>query len=84
MEKSENKDFGGAIVQNQYVFKEYCQLMFKELGLRNHTTKNLLFIFNSIVEVLKYSHITQLPLANFARICKNLLVSGFLKVNELA
>ena len=26
--KSRNKDFGGAIVQNQYVFKEYCELMF--------------------------------------------------------
>ena len=32
----------------------------------------------------KNSHITQFPLATFARICKNLLVSGLFKVNRLA
>ena len=34
--------------------------------------------------VLKYSHKTQFPLANFARICQNLLVSGLLGINEHA
>ena len=33
---------------------------------------------------LKNSHITQFPLANFARKCKNLLVLELAEVNEVA
>ena len=68
LQKRKNKDFGCAIVQNQYVFKGYCE----KLELRNRTVKNLLSALHCFVSaVLKNSHKTQFPLANIARTCKN-------------
>ena len=71
LQKSKNKDFGGVIVQKQYVVKGYTvKLCFEEVQHWKLTAQN--------------SHIIQFPLTNFARMCENLLASGLLDINELA
>ena len=77
LQKSKNMDFGGKIVQKQYVFlfKGYCEVMLwrKKIGSQSCIV--------SPQRSAKNSHINKFPLANFARMRENLLVSGHLDVN---
>ena len=60
----------------------YCEVTvcFEELQqYRNHTEKQL-----SAFYVVLFCHNIQFPLANFAKMCENLLISELLDVIELA
>ena len=59
LQKSKNKDFGGAIVQKQYVFlRGTVKLYFEELGHRNLSAKNWLSSLYSFVtaHAKKFAH----------------------------
>ena len=64
----------------------FLKLYFEEIGHETllQTIGSLSCVGLSERPVPKIVHIIQFPLAVFARICENLLVSGLLDVNELA
>ena len=82
--KSKNKDFGGVIAQKQYAFEGVLwSYVLKNLDIEALLQK--IGFLSCIVLARrseKKSHFIQFPLAIFARIRENLLVSQLLDINE--
>ena len=83
-----NKDFGCALCHSSksVFFKGYCELMFLRTWTKEPYCKKLALSLANFCHSagLKNSPISQFPLVNIARNCKNLLVPGLLEVNDLA